>query len=61
MNSRDSKVLGSVLQYAIGEKKDKRGNKASTAHVNAIFFKQLKKLLRKFSCQHRIFFLLIKT
>lgn len=32
------------IQYMITEKKDKR---AAKAHVNAVFFRQLKELLRK--------------
>lgn len=32
------------IQYTIAEKKDKRAVKA---HVNAVFFRQLKELLRK--------------
>jgi len=32
------------IQYTIAEKKEK---KASKAHVNSVFFKQLRKLLRK--------------
>lgn len=32
------------IQYTISEKKDKKSPKA---HVNAVFFKQLRKLLRK--------------
>lgn len=33
------------IQYTITEKKDKRVTKA---HVNAVFFRQLRELLRKF-------------
>lgn len=33
-----------LIQYTIAEKKDKRAVKA---HVNAVFFRQLKELLRK--------------
>lgn len=32
------------IQYTISEKKDK---KSSKAHVNSVFFKQLRQLLRK--------------
>lgn len=39
-----SRISNDKIQYTIAEKKDK---KAVKAHVNAVFFKQLKKLLRK--------------
>lgn len=40
-----------LIQYTITDKKDKRAPKA---HVNAIFFRQLRELLRKYIHQQNI-------